>query len=94
MIFPPHNKDCALFEEKINGKYFALHRPSSPELGGNYILSLIHISGGAACVAAYRQAVCSGALRFQRTVEDRYHGVYERELVDVYAEVGLSLIHI
>jgi len=37
MIFPPHNKDCALFEEKINGKYFALHRPSSPELGGNYI---------------------------------------------------------
>jgi predicted GH43/DUF377 family glycosyl hydrolase len=37
MIFPPHNKDCALFEEKVNGKYFALHRPSSPELGGNYI---------------------------------------------------------
>jgi len=37
MIFPPHNKDCALFTEKINGKYFALHRPSSPELGGNYI---------------------------------------------------------
>ncbi|MCD8194388.1 MAG: glycoside hydrolase family 130 protein [Tannerellaceae bacterium] len=37
MIFPPHNKDCALFEEQINGKYFALHRPSSPELGGNYI---------------------------------------------------------
>lgn len=37
MIFPPHNKDCALFEETINGKYLALHRPSSPELGGNYI---------------------------------------------------------
>lgn len=37
MIFPPHNKDCAFFEEKINGKYYALHRPSSPELGGNYI---------------------------------------------------------
>jgi len=37
MIFPPHNKDCAMFEEKINGKYYALHRPSSPELGGNYI---------------------------------------------------------
>jgi predicted GH43/DUF377 family glycosyl hydrolase len=34
MIFPPHNKDCALFEEKINGLYYALHRPSSPELGG------------------------------------------------------------
>ena len=37
MIFPPHNKDCAIFNEKLNGKYFALHRPSSPELGGNYI---------------------------------------------------------
>lgn len=37
MIFPPHNKDCALFEEKIGDKYYALHRPSSPELGGNYI---------------------------------------------------------
>jgi predicted GH43/DUF377 family glycosyl hydrolase len=37
MIFPPHNKDCAIFNEKLNGKYYALHRPSSPELGGNYI---------------------------------------------------------
>jgi len=37
MIFAPHNKDCALFEEKIGDKYYALHRPSSPELGGNYI---------------------------------------------------------
>lgn len=37
MILPPHNKDCALFNEKINGKYYALHRPSSPQLGGNYI---------------------------------------------------------
>ena len=37
MIFTPHNKDCALFEEKIDGRYYALHRPSSPELGGNYM---------------------------------------------------------
>ncbi len=37
MIFSPHNKDCAIFEEKINGMFYALHRPSSPELGGNYI---------------------------------------------------------
>jgi predicted GH43/DUF377 family glycosyl hydrolase len=37
MIFPPHNKDCALFEERIGDNYYALHRPSSPELGGNYI---------------------------------------------------------
>jgi predicted GH43/DUF377 family glycosyl hydrolase len=37
MILPPHNKDCAIFGEKINGKYYALHRPSSTQLGGNYI---------------------------------------------------------
>ena len=37
MIFPPHNKDCAIFDELINGKYYALHRPSSPLLGGNFI---------------------------------------------------------
>jgi predicted GH43/DUF377 family glycosyl hydrolase len=37
MIFPPHNKDCAIFNEKLNGNFYALHRPSSPDLGGNYI---------------------------------------------------------
>ncbi len=37
MIFPPTNKDCALFEEKIDGKYFCLHRPSGNGLGGNFI---------------------------------------------------------
>lgn len=37
MIFPPHNKDCALFEERINGKFYALHRPSSLQIGGNFI---------------------------------------------------------
>jgi predicted GH43/DUF377 family glycosyl hydrolase len=37
MILPAHNKDCALFEEKIGGKYYILHRPSSPNIGGNYI---------------------------------------------------------
>lgn len=37
MIIPPHNKDCAIFEEKINGRFYALHRPSSVDLGGNYI---------------------------------------------------------
>jgi predicted GH43/DUF377 family glycosyl hydrolase len=37
MIIPPHNKDCAIFEEKINDKFYALHRPSSVDLGGNYI---------------------------------------------------------
>jgi predicted GH43/DUF377 family glycosyl hydrolase len=37
MILPPHNKDCAIFNEQINGKYYMLHRPSSTEIGGNYI---------------------------------------------------------
>lgn len=37
LILPPHNKDCALFEQQIGGNYYMLHRPSSPEIGGNYI---------------------------------------------------------
>jgi beta-1,2-mannobiose phosphorylase / 1,2-beta-oligomannan phosphorylase len=58
MIFPPHNKDCTLFDEKINGLYYALHRPSSPELGGNYIWlsespDLIHW-GNHKCIAVTR----------------------------------------
>jgi predicted GH43/DUF377 family glycosyl hydrolase len=58
MILPPHNKDCALFNEKINGKYYALHRPSSPQLGGNYIwfaesTDLLHW-GNHKCIASTR----------------------------------------
>lgn len=58
MILPPHNKDCALFDEKINGMYYALHRPSSPELGGNYIWvaqspDLVHW-GRHKCIATVR----------------------------------------
>ncbi len=58
MIFPPHNKDCAIFNEKINGKYYALHRPTSPQLGGNYIWlaesnDLVHW-GNHKCVATTR----------------------------------------
>jgi predicted GH43/DUF377 family glycosyl hydrolase len=37
MILPPHNKDCAIFEEKIGDNFYCLHRPSSKEIGGNYI---------------------------------------------------------
>jgi len=59
MIFAPHNKDCAIFEERIGDKYYALHRPSSPELGGNYIwlaesLDLIHW-GNHRCIAHSRE---------------------------------------
>jgi len=58
MIFPPHNKDCAIFGEKINGNYYALHRPSSPQLGGNYIWlaespDLLHW-GNHQCIATTR----------------------------------------
>ena len=37
IIIPPHNKDCAVFEDKIDGEYFCLHRPTGVDLGGNYI---------------------------------------------------------
>jgi predicted GH43/DUF377 family glycosyl hydrolase len=37
IIFPPHNKDAALFPEKIGGCYYAFHRPSGIGLGGNNI---------------------------------------------------------
>lgn len=65
MIFAPHNKDCALFEEKINGKYYALHRPSSPQLGGNYIWlaespDLLHW-GNHQCIATSRKGMWDSA---------------------------------
>jgi len=65
MVFPPHNKDCALFEERIGGSYYALHRPSSPELGGNYIWlaespDLIHW-GRHRCLAHSREGVWDSA---------------------------------
>ncbi len=58
MIFSPHNKDCAIFEEKLNNRYYALHRPSSPEIGGNYIWlaqspDLLHW-GNHQCIATTR----------------------------------------
>lgn len=37
MILSPMNKDCALFEERIRGQHYCLHRPSSVGPGGNYI---------------------------------------------------------
>ncbi|MDM5153118.1 glycoside hydrolase family 130 protein [Bacillus sp. DX1.1] len=33
MIFAPENKDVLIFPEKINGKYYALHRPSLKSIG-------------------------------------------------------------
>ncbi len=37
IIFPPHNKDCALFPQKVKDEYYAFHRPSGVGIGGNYI---------------------------------------------------------
>ncbi len=59
LIFHPHNKDCAIFNEKINNKYYAFHRPSSLEIGGNYMwiassLDLIHW-GEYKCIAMTRK---------------------------------------
>lgn len=86
MIFPPHNKDCAIFDEKINGKYYALHRPSSPELGGNYIWlaaspDLIHW-GGHQCIATSRAGMWDSArvgaggapIRTEKGWLEIYHG--------------------
>jgi len=65
MILPPHNKDCAIFDERIGGRYFALHRPSSLFIGGNYIWlaespDLVHW-GGHRCVAHSRPGLWDGA---------------------------------
>lgn len=33
IIFPPENKDVSIFNEKVNGKYRALHRPNNSGFG-------------------------------------------------------------
>jgi predicted GH43/DUF377 family glycosyl hydrolase len=58
LIFPPANKDCVIFEEKIGGDYVALHRPSCVIVGGHDIWlarspDLRHW-GGHVCIARAR----------------------------------------
>jgi beta-1,2-mannobiose phosphorylase / 1,2-beta-oligomannan phosphorylase len=90
MIIPPHNKDCAIFEEKVNGKYYALHRPSSPELGGNYIWlaqspDLVHW-GQHKCIAVVRPGMwdsvrvgAGGApIRTEKGWLEIYHGANQQ----------------
>lgn len=65
LVLPPHNKDCALFEQKIGNLYYMLHRPSSPEIGGNYIWiaqspDLYHW-GNHKCVARTRKGMWDSA---------------------------------
>lgn len=86
LMLPAHNKDCALFEEKIGGNYYALHRPSSPELGGNYIWlaespDLVHW-GNHRCIARTRPGMWDSArigagappIRTDRGWLEIYHG--------------------
>lgn len=86
LMLPAHNKDCALFEEKIGGLYYALHRPSSPELGGNYIWlaespDLVHW-GNHRCIARTRPGMWDAArigagappIRTDRGWLEIYHG--------------------
>ena len=58
IIISGPNKDCALFEEKINGKYCCLHRPNMAVIGGFYIWLAesndMRYWGGHKCVAATR----------------------------------------
>lgn len=58
MIIPPHNKDCAIFEEPTGGRYHCLHRPSGIGLGGNFIWSAsspdLHAWGDHRCIARTR----------------------------------------
>ena len=89
MIFPPHNKDCAIFEEKIRDKYYALHRPSSTQLGGNYIwmsesTDLLHW-GNHKCIATTRKGMWDSArvgagaapIRTPKGWLEIYHGADE-----------------
>ncbi len=86
LMLPAHNKDCALFEEKIGGMHHALHRPSSPELGGNYIWlaespDLVHW-GNHRCIARTRPGMWDSArigagaapIRTDRGWLEIYHG--------------------
>jgi predicted GH43/DUF377 family glycosyl hydrolase len=86
LIFPPSNKDCAIFPEKIGGLYYALHRPSNVYIGGPYIW-LAHSPdlrnwGGHQCIARTRpgtwdeQRVGAGAapIRTERGWLEIYHG--------------------
>lgn len=59
LILPHPNKDCAIFEEKIGGQYWMLHRPTSTDFSAHSIWSatsddLVHW-GDHRCVATPRR---------------------------------------
>jgi predicted GH43/DUF377 family glycosyl hydrolase len=89
MIIPPSNKDCALFPEKVDGQYLALHRPSGVSIGGNFIwLSRspdLHHWGRHECIAWSRPGMWDSArigagaepIRTERGWLEIYHGANE-----------------
>lgn len=90
MIFPPDNRGCAIFEEKIRGKYWALHQGSA-QSGGNYIWiaespDLIHW-GNHKCIVMTRdnmwdsESVSAGCspIRTPKGWLTIYHGVDENQ---------------
>lgn len=101
LILPPPNKDCAVFDRTIGGRYWALHRPSCVGLGGNdlWIASspdLLHW-GGHRCIARTRPSMWDstriGAGGPPILTEEGwlciYHGADDRQR---YA-LGLLLLH-
>lgn len=90
LIFPPANKDCAIFEEKVNGQYVCLSRPSGIIVGGHYIwLSFsndLEFWGRHTCLAKTRKGmwdsarVGAGAAPFktERGWLVIYHGANEK----------------
>ena len=86
MITLPPNKDCAIFEEKVNGQYICFSRPSGIIVGGHYIwLSRspdLHCWGDHICVAKPRPGrwdsarIGAGAapIRTSRGWLEIYHG--------------------
>jgi predicted GH43/DUF377 family glycosyl hydrolase len=86
LIFPPHNKDCTLFDSKIDGQFAALHRPVGADVGGPFIWystspDLVHW-GHHQCVARTRvgqwdgQRLGAGAapIRTEKGWLEIYHG--------------------
>ncbi|MEO0413386.1 MAG: glycoside hydrolase family 130 protein [Verrucomicrobiota bacterium] len=86
MVLPPANKDCAIFDEKVGGRYVCLHRPSGVGLGGHFIWlgwsdDLDHW-GGHQCIAKPRagmwdsQRIGAGAapIKTERGWLAIYHG--------------------
>jgi predicted GH43/DUF377 family glycosyl hydrolase len=64
LMLPAHNKDCALFPQRIGSFYWAIHRASGIDLGGHYMWTarspdLLHW-GDHRCLATTRPGLWDG----------------------------------